>query len=84
MVASDLVTRKAFRAPMFVVGMVMLAVGLIPVVVVLISGWNAMSGVSVLTVFAPIGAVLMALARSRASQEWREKRRGSAVSDRSD
>jgi len=59
---------------MFIAGIVMLAVGLVPVIVVLVSGWNAISGVSLLTVFAPIGALLMALARSKASQEWRQQR----------
>ena len=72
--AIDPVTRKAFRTPMFVAGTVMLAVGLVPVVVALISGWSAISGVSVLLVFAPIGASLMALARSKASREWRQGR----------
>jgi multisubunit Na+/H+ antiporter MnhG subunit len=59
---------------MFVAGTMMLLAGLIPVVVALISGWRAVSGVSVLTVFAPVGAVLMALARSKASKEWSQKR----------
>jgi hypothetical protein len=73
-VAIDLVTRKAFRTPMFIAGTVMLLAGLIPAVVALISGWTAMSVVSPLTVFAPIGALLMALARSKASREWRQER----------
>jgi hypothetical protein len=72
-VAIDPITRKAFRTPMFLAGTLMLLAGLIPVVV-LISGWTAMSGVSFLTVFAPIGAVLMALARSKVSREWRQGR----------
>ena len=72
--AIDPVTRKAFRTPMFLAGTVMLAVGLVPVIVALISGWSAISGVSALLVFAPIGASLMALARSRASREWRQGR----------
>jgi hypothetical protein len=53
---------------------VMLLAGLIPVVVALTSGWNAVSGVSFLMVFAPVGALLMALARSKASREWSQKR----------
>ncbi len=69
--AIDPVTRKAFRTPMFIAGTVMLVAGLVPVVVALTSGWNALSGVSFLMVFAPIGALLMALARSRVSREWR-------------
>lgn len=72
--AIDPVTRKAFRTPMFVAGTMMLLVGLIPAVVALISGWNAVSGVSLLMVFAPVGALLMALARSKVSQEWRQER----------
>ena len=72
--AIDPVTRKAFRTPMFLAGTVMLVVGLVPVIVALISGWSAISGVSALLVFAPIGASLMALARSRASREWRQGR----------
>lgn len=72
--AIDPVTRKAFRTPMFVAGTMMLLAGLIPVVVALISGWNAVSGVSFLMVFAPVGALLMALARSKASREWSQKR----------
>jgi len=59
---------------MFIVGTVMLVAGLVPLVVVSISGWNGISAVSWLSVFAPIGAVLMALARSKASQEWRQGR----------
>ena len=59
---------------MFIAGTVMLAAGLVPVIVVLISGWNGISGVSMLSVFAPIGALLMALARSKASQEWKQGR----------
>ena len=70
----DTVTGTAFRTPMFLAGIVMLAVGLVPAIVALVSGWNAISGVSFLTVFAPIGALLMAQARSRASQEWRQGR----------
>ena len=72
--AIDTVTRRASRNPMFIAGVVMLAVGLVPVIVALVSGWKGISGVSLLTVFAPIGAVLMALARSKASQEWRQQR----------
>ena len=70
--AIDPVTRKAFRTPMFIAGTVMLLAGLVPVGVALISGWNSISGVSPLTVFAPIGALLMALARSKVSKEWRQ------------
>jgi hypothetical protein len=73
-VAIDPITRKAFRTPMFIAGSLMLLAGLVPVVVALASGWNAMSGVSLLTVFAPIGAILMALARSMVSREWRQGR----------
>ena len=72
--AIDTVTRRASRNPMFIAGVVMLAVGLVPAIVVLVSGWNAISGVSLLTVFAPIGALLMAQARARATQEWRQGR----------
>ncbi len=72
--AIDPVSRKAFRTPLFMAGVLMLAAGLVPVVVGVISGWNPVSGVSYLSVFAPIGAVLMALARSKASQEWRQGR----------
>jgi hypothetical protein len=72
--AIDLVTRKAFRTPMFIAGTVMLLAGLVPVAVALIAGWNAMPAVSPLTVFAPIGALLMALARSKVSKEWRRAR----------
>jgi hypothetical protein len=73
-VAIDRVTRRALRTPIFIAGIVMLAVGLVPVIAVLVSGWNGISGVSPLTVFALIGALLMALARSKASQEWRQQR----------
>ena len=72
--AIDPVTRRAFRAPMFIAGTVMLAAGLVPVIVVFISGWNGISSVSLLSVFGPIGALLMTLARSKASQEWRQGR----------
>jgi hypothetical protein len=70
----DPITRKAFRTPMFIAGSLMLLAGLVPVVVALASGWNAMSSVSLLTVFAPIGVILMALARSKASTEWSQGR----------
>jgi hypothetical protein len=59
---------------MFIAGTVMLLAGLIPAVVAWISGWSAVSSVSVLTVFAPIGALLMALARSKVSRESRQAR----------
>jgi len=59
---------------MFIAGTVMLLAGLVPVVVAWISGWGAVSGISPLTVFAPIGALLMALARSKVSREWRKAR----------
>ena len=72
--AIDPVTRKALRTPMFIAGTMMLLAGLVPVGVAWISGWNAVSAVSVLTVFAPIGALLMALARSKVSREWRQAR----------
>ena len=72
--AIDPVTQKAFRTPLFVAGVVMLLVGLVPIAVGLISGWNRITGVSVLSAFAPIGAILMAVARSRASREWRQGR----------
>ena len=72
--AIDPISRKTARTPMFIVGVLMLAVGLVPVVVGVISGWNRISSVSFLSVFAPIGAVLMASARSRVSREWRQGR----------
>jgi len=59
---------------MFVAGTMMLLAGLIPAVVALTSGWNAVSGVSFLMVFAPVGALLMALARSKASKDWSRER----------
>lgn len=72
--AIDPVTRKAFRTPMFIAGTVMLAAGLIPVIVGFLSGWNRISNVALLLVFAPVGASLMALARSNTSREWRQGR----------
>ena len=70
----DPVSRKAFRTPMFIAGVVMLIVGLVPVVVGLISGWDRIANLSLLSVFAPVGAVLMALGRSKAADEWRRGR----------
>jgi hypothetical protein len=70
--AIDPVSRMAFRTPMFMVGAMMLFVGLIPVVVGMSSGWSRISDASGLSVFAPIGVILMAVARSRASQDWRQ------------
>jgi hypothetical protein len=61
---------------MFIVGTIMLVAGLVPAIVVSISGWNGVSAVSWLSVFAPIGAILIAVARSKASQEWRHKTLG--------
>lgn len=72
--APDPVTARAFRTPLFLSGVAMLVAGLIPVAVALISGWDAISRVSLLLVFAPIGAALMAVARSRASEEWKKRR----------
>ena len=71
---ADPISLMTARTPMFMLGVLMLAVGLVPVVVGVISGWNRISGVSFLSVFAPIGAVLMASARSKASREWRQGR----------
>ena len=72
--AIDPVTRRAISTPMFIAGTVMLVAGLVPLIVVSNSGWNGVSAVSWLSVFTPIGAILMALARSKASQEWRQGR----------
>jgi hypothetical protein len=69
--AIDPVSRRAFGTPMFMAGALLLVVGLIPVGVALLSGWNGISGTSFLTVFAPIGAILMAIARSTASRQGR-------------
>jgi hypothetical protein len=52
----------------------MLLAGLVPVVVGVVSGWNTISGLAFLLAFAPIGAALMAVARSRGSEEWRQGR----------
>jgi hypothetical protein len=59
---------------MFIAGVLMLVAGLVPVAVGVISGWDRISDVSLLSVFAPIGALMMAFARSKASQEWRQGR----------
>ena len=72
--AHDPVSRRAFRTPMFMAGVLMLIAGLVPVVVGVVSGWSTISGLSFLSAFAPIGAVLMAVARSRASEDWRKGR----------
>jgi hypothetical protein len=73
-VAIDPVSRKAFQTPLFIAGVLMLVAGLVPVGVGVMSGWNGISGVSFLSVFAPVGALLMALARSKASHEWKQGR----------
>ena len=67
--AIDPVSRKAFRTPLFIAGVLMLIVGLVPVAVGVIAGWDRIAGVSVLTVFAPIGTILIAVARSKAASE---------------
>ena len=72
--AIDPVSRKAFRSPLFVAGVLMLMVGLVPIAVGVISGWNQIAGVSALSAFAPIGAILMAVARSKASSDWKQGR----------
>lgn len=71
LLAIDPISRKAARTPMFIAGVLMLAAGLVPVAIGVISGWNRISGVSFLSIFAPIGAILIASARSKASREWR-------------
>ena len=38
--AIDPISRKAFRTPLFVAGVLMLIVGMVPVAVGVISGWN--------------------------------------------
>jgi len=73
-VAVDPVSQKAFRTPLFVAGVLLLIVGLVPVAIGVISGWNRIAGFSVLSAFAPIGAILIAVARSKASREWRQGR----------
>jgi hypothetical protein len=73
-VAIDPVSRKAFRTPLFVAGVLMLMVGLVPIAVGVTSGWNRIADVSGLTAFAPIGAILMAVARSKVSREWKQGR----------
>ncbi len=70
----DPVTRKAVRTPMFMAGSLMLLAGLVPLIVVLTSGWNGASAVAWLSVFAPLGAILMSVARSNASQAWKQGR----------
>jgi len=70
----DPVTRKAVRTPMFVAGALMLFAGLVPSIAVVTSGWSGASAVAWLSVFAPLGAILMVVARSSASREWRQKR----------
>ena len=72
--AIDPISRKAFRTPLFVAGVVMLIVGMVPIAVGVISGWNRIAELAFLTAFAPIGAILMAVARSKASSEWRQGR----------
>ena len=72
--ALDPISQKAFRTPLFVAGILMLIVGLTPVAVALISGWNRIADLAFLTAFAPIGAILMAVARSKVSSEWRQGR----------
>ena len=72
--AIDPVSRKAFRSPLFVAGVLMLMVGLVPIAVGVISGWNQVAGASALSAFAPIGAILMAVARSKASSDWKQGR----------
>jgi len=59
---------------MFLGGALMVLAGLVPSIVVLTSGWSGASAVSWLSVFAPVGAILMAVARSTASQAWRQSR----------
>lgn len=71
----DPVSRAAFRTPMFIAGVLMLVAGLVPAGVALVSGWNAISKLAFLTAFAPIGVILMAVARSNASDEWKKGRR---------
>lgn len=70
----DPITRKAARTPMFLAGVLMLLVGLVPVVVAVASGWDRISGVSALAGFAPLGAIFMAVARSKASERWKQER----------
>lgn len=70
----DALTRSALRTPMGLAGVLMVVVGMIPLIAVLISGWNGASGVIALSAFAPIGATFMALARSRAAGEAKQGR----------
>jgi hypothetical protein len=72
--AIDPVTRKALRTPMFIVGAVMLVAGLVPFLLALLAGSKGIPGGILFWVFVPLGGLLMALARSRASREWRQER----------
>jgi hypothetical protein len=70
----DPITRNAFRTPMFLAGVLMLLVGLVPVAVALVSGWDRVAGVTILSAFAPVGAVLMAVARAKVAERWKKGR----------
>ncbi len=72
--AIDPVTGRAVRTPLFIVGAVMLIGGLVPFVVALFPGSSEFAGGFLFWVFVPLGGLMMALARLRASQRSRPGR----------
>jgi hypothetical protein len=71
--ASDPVMAQAARTPMFIVGVVMLALGIVPFVltVLLYPEGNAVGPGILMWLLVPIGSILVWRAWSRALQNWR-------------
>ena len=72
--AIDPVTRDAARTPLFIAGAGMLIAGLVPFAISLLRSSHDSASGSLFWIFVPIGGLLIALARMRASREWRRGR----------
>ena len=71
--AFDPVTRKIARRPMFIIGVLLLVVGIVPLVatILFVPRSNAVGPGMLMTVCVPIGVILVWRTRSQALQEWR-------------
>jgi|NGEPerStandDraft_6_1074524.scaffolds.fasta_scaffold23253_4 multisubunit Na+/H+ antiporter MnhG subunit len=72
--AIDPVISRAARTPLFIVGVLLLVVGVVPIVwsMIFISGSNLIGPGILLWVCAPTGWFLLSRSMSRALQDWRK------------
>jgi hypothetical protein len=72
--AIDPVTLRAARTPMFVAGVVLLVLGILPLVltIILVPESNAVGPGILLWILVPVGCILVSRALFRASRDWRQ------------